>query len=69
MADDVLINKAASIERCVQRACEAALDMGFRNVAVHDYQALQLPITTNILAHHLNDFLMFSQQMLHKDAP
>jgi uncharacterized protein YutE (UPF0331/DUF86 family) len=112
MADDVLINKAASIERCVrrareeyaaggndfaqdftrqdaailniQRACEAALDMGqhlvrrerlgvpqsardvfdllarggwihaaladnlkrmvgFRNVAVHDYQSLQLP--------------------------
>ena len=112
MADDVLLNKAASIERCVvrvkeeyagdpatfatnfsrqdaailniQRACEAALDMGqhlirrdklglpqsardvfllleqhqridaqvaeamrrmtgFRNLAVHDYQALQLP--------------------------
>lgn len=137
MADDVLINKAATIERCVaraleeysadptgfasnftrqdaailniQRACEATLDMGmhiirrerlgvtqsardtftllqqagwitahvaenmkrmvgFRNVAVHDYQALQLPITLNILAHHLDDFLAFSRQMLQKDS-
>lgn len=136
MADDVLINKAATIERCVarareeyaadpegfalnftrqdaailniQRACEATLDMGmhiirrerlgiaqsardtftllararwisepvaeqmkrmvgFRNIAVHDYQALQLPITTNILTQHLDDFLTFSQQMLLQD--
>lgn len=136
MADDVLINKAATIERRVarareeyaadpdgfaknfsrqdaailniQRACEAALDMGlhiirrerlgvtqsardtftllaqahwltpavaeqmkrmvgFRNVAVHDYQTLQLPITLNILTHHLDDFLVFSRQMLLHD--
>jgi len=137
MADDVLINKAATIERCIarareefandpegfgisftrqdaailniQRACEATLDMGlhiirrekmgvtqsardtftllsaagwidassadkmrhmvgFRNVAVHDYQALQLPITLNILNHHLDDFLEFSRHMLRHDA-
>lgn len=137
MADDVLINKAATIERCVgrareeyladpegfaqnftrqdaailniQRACEAALDMGlhiirrerlgmtqsaretftllsqahwitdsmadqmkrmvgFRNVAVHDYQALQLPITVNILTEHLDDFLAFSRSMLLRDS-
>lgn len=136
MADDVLINKAATIERCVarareeywadpsgfatnhtrqdaailniQRACEATLDMGlhiirrehlgvtqsardtfallaqahwidaslaeqmkrmvgFRNVAVHDYQSLQLPITVNILTGHLDEFLTFSQQMLAHD--
>ena len=136
MADDVLINIAATIERRVarareeyaadpdgfaknfsrqdaailniQRACEAALDMGlhiirrerlgvtqsardtftllaqahwltpavaeqmkrmvgFRNVAVHDYQTLQLPITLNILTHHLDDFLVFSPQMLLHD--
>ena len=123
MADDVLINKAAVIERCVarakeeyaanpamfasdftrqdaailniQRACEAALDMGqhlirreklgvpqsardvfvllaqggwldvtladalkrmvgFRNIVVHDYQALQLPITVSIIEKHLD---------------
>lgn len=137
MADDVLINKATAIERCVarareeyaadpagfasnftrqdaailniQRACEATLDMGlhiirrerlgvtqsardtftlleqagwitstvaeqmrrmvgFRNVALHDYQALQLPITLNILTQHLDDFLRFSEQMLRRDA-
>ena len=133
MADDVLLNKAASIERCVaraleeynadpdtfahnftrqdaavlnlQRACEAALDMGnhvirceqlglaqssrdvftlleragripptvaesmrrmvgFRNVAVHEYQALVLAITVNIITQHLDDFLRYSQAML-----
>lgn len=137
MADDVLINKAATIERCVarvreeytsnpatfatdftrqdaailniQRACEAALDMGqhlirreklgvpqsardvfallaqggwidaaladslkrmvgFRNIAVHDYQALQLPITTSIITHHLDEFLQYSQAVLLRDA-
>jgi uncharacterized protein YutE (UPF0331/DUF86 family) len=133
MVDDVLINKAASIERCVrrareeydkdadtfstdftrqdaailniQRACEAALDMGqhlvrrdklgvpqsardvftllaqagwiepaladdlkrmvgFRNIAVHDYQAMQLPITVRIITFHLDEFLRYSQALL-----
>lgn len=137
MADDVLLNKAASIERCVarareeyaanplgfatdftrqdaailniQRACEAALDMGqhlirrerlgvpqsardvfallaragwidaaladslkrmvgFRNIAVHDYQALQLPITVNIITAHLDEFLAYSRAILLRDA-
>ena len=137
MADDVLINKAAVIERCVarareeyaanpasfatdftrqdaailniQRACEAALDMGqhlirreklgvpqsardvfallaqggwinaaladslkrmvgFRNIAVHDYQALQLPITVSIITTHLDEFLQYSQAVLLRDA-
>jgi len=136
MADDVLLNKAATIERCVaraleeyaadpdtfasnftrqdaailniQRACEAALDMGhhvirrhslgmpqsardvfdllataqwlepslaeamkrmvgFRNVAVHQYQTLQLTITVNIIESHLDEFLAFSRQMLLKE--
>lgn len=137
MADDVLLNKAATIERCVkrareeytfdpatfaqsfsrqdaailniQRACEAALDMGqhvvrreklgipqsarnvfdllvqgswlepalaerlkhmvgFRNIAVHDYQALQLPITVAIIEKHLDDFLHYSKCLLLRDA-
>lgn len=132
-ADDVLINKAATIERCVsrahdeyrrdpesfgtdftrqdaailnvQRACEAALDMGqylirrerlgvpqsardvfallaqanwidasladslkrmvgFRNIAVHDYQSLQLPIVVNVITRHLDDFLRYSEAIL-----
>ena len=137
MLDDVLINKAATIERCVARAreeylrdpasfatdftrqdaailniqsaCEAALDMGqhlirrerlgvpqsardvfsllaqsqridpaladnlkrmvgFRNIAVHDYQALQLPIMVAIIEKHLEEFLHYSQTLLLHDA-
>ena len=137
MHDDVLINKAATIERCVaraleeyqrdpdsfakdytrqdaailniQRACEAALDMGqhlirrerlgvpqgardvfnllerggwmdvtladslkrmvgFRNIAVHDYQTLQLPITVKVITEHLDDFLRYSEMILKQDA-
>ena len=137
MPDDILLNKAATIERCVarareefdsdphtfvtnftrqdaavlniQRACEAVLDMGqhlvrreklgipqsardvltllaqarwiepalaeslkrmvaFRNIAVHDYQSLLLPILVNIIAQHLDEFLTFSQSVLKHDA-
>jgi uncharacterized protein YutE (UPF0331/DUF86 family) len=128
LPDDVLINKAATIERCVnrareeydkdpatfatdytrqdaailniQRACEAALDMGqhlirkhklgvpqssrdvftllagagfisadladnlkkmvgFRNIAVHEYQHLQLKITEMVILNRLSDFIDF----------
>ncbi|WP_457798981.1 type VII toxin-antitoxin system HepT family RNase toxin [Methylocystis sp. S23] len=133
MADNVILNKAAAIERCVrrareeyakgpesfasdftrqdaailniQRACEAALDMGqhlirrdrlgapqsardvfallaaggrieldlakrlekmvgFRNIAVHDYQALLLPIVVAVITKHLDDFTAFSAALL-----
>ena len=128
MVDDVMLNKAASIERCVarapeefalnftrqdaailniQRAYEATLDIGqhiirreslgipqsardvfsllaraqwidallaeqmkrmvgFRNVAVHDDQTLQLPITVNIITLHLQEFIEFNKQVLRK---
>lgn len=136
MADDVLLNKAAIIERGVarareeyaasddfahdftrqdaailnvQRAYEAAMDMGqylvrrdklgvpqsvrdvftllanagwidaaladglkrmvgFRNIAVHQYQALVLPVVVAVITHELDDCLRFSQQVLRKDA-
>ncbi|MGH8559882.1 MAG: type VII toxin-antitoxin system HepT family RNase toxin [Methylococcales bacterium] len=136
MADDVLINKAASIERAVkrareeyaaaanfavdftrqdaailniQRACEATLDMGqhlirrerlgipnsardvfsllveagwidapladslkrmvgFRNIAIHQYQALLLPITVSVITKHLDQLLEFSAFILKHDA-
>lgn len=133
MADDVLINKSATVERCVarareeyardpasfatdftrqdaailnvQRACEAVLDMGqhivrreglgvpqsardvfelmarakwidaplaealkrmvaFRNIAVHDYQSLILPILVNVITGHLDEFLTFTRIVL-----
>ena len=42
--------------------------VGFRNIAVHDYQALQLPITVRIITGHLDEFLAFSRAILLKDA-
>jgi uncharacterized protein YutE (UPF0331/DUF86 family) len=133
MVDDVLINKAAAIERAVrrvreehagddgnllanqtrqdaiilnlQRACESSIDaamhlvrvhrlgvpqetreafvlleqarlidppladrlrkmVGFRNVAVHDYQKLNLDIVRRIVVEHLEDFLAFARLLL-----
>lgn len=129
MADDVLLNKVATIERCLKRvdeeyrgheqefatnftrqdavilnllrACEAAIDLamhlvrvkrlglpqesraaftlleqaavieaplaqrmramvGFRNVAVHDYQRLDLDIVRMIIEKHLDDFRRYA---------
>lgn len=133
MADDVLLNKAAAIERAVQRArdeyggddanllvnqtrqdaiilnlqraCEGSIDaamhlvrvhrlgipqetreafdlleragqldaslagrlrkmVGFRNVAVHDYQKLNLDVVRSILTDRLDDFLEFTRLLL-----
>ena len=133
MADDVLLNKVAAIERAVrrareehggddanllthqtrqdaiilnlQRASESSIDaamhlvrihrlgvpqesreafemlekagrldadlagrmrrmVGFRNVAVHDYQRLNLEIVRRIVRDHLDDFLAFARLLL-----
>jgi len=133
MADDVLVNKAAAIERAVarvreeygssdanltgdqtrqdaiilnlQRACEGSIDaamhlvrvhrlgvpqetreafdlleragrldpslavrlrkmVGFRNVAVHDYQKLSLDVVRSIIRERLDDFLEFTRVLL-----
>lgn len=42
--------------------------VGFRNIAVHDYQALQLPITVNIIRNHLGEFLAFTQAVRTHEA-
>ncbi|PJK16115.1 hypothetical protein CQS04_09370 [Chryseomicrobium excrementi] len=130
--NDVILNKTATIERClnriyevydqnpenlknytkqdsivlnIQRACEASIDLamhlisekglgvpkssrdgfklleeagviehdlaktlmnmvGFRNIAVHDYQALEIEILESILKKHLGDFRKFTQIVL-----
>lgn len=41
--------------------------VGFRNIAVHQYQTLQLTITVNIIESHLDEFLAFSRQILLQD--
>lgn len=130
MPDDVLLNKVATVERCLvrirqeyagheeeleinltkqdsivlnlQRACEASIDLamhlvrqrrlglpqesrhafvllheagilsaglseqlqamvGFRNVAVHNYQTPSIPIVRSILDHRLPDFEAFAR--------
>lgn len=130
--NDIILNKTATIERCVhrieevydnnpknltdftkqdsiilniQRACEASIDLamhivserkigipkasreafklleeahiisgdlaktlmnmvGFRNIAVHDYQALELGILQSILEKHVKDFNDFTKVIL-----
>ncbi|MDN5848671.1 MAG: DUF86 domain-containing protein [Nitrococcus sp.] len=133
MVDDVLLNKAAIIERCLsrireeylghesaletdntrqdsivlnlQRACEASIDLamhvarkerlglpqdareaftllekaniitstsatrmramvGFRNIAVHQYQSLSMPILRSILQDRLDDFTNFASCLI-----
>lgn len=38
--------------------------VGFRNIAVHDYRALNLDIVRAIITKHLDDFLAFSRWAL-----
>jgi len=38
--------------------------VGFRNIAVHDYQNLNLEIVVSIINNHLNDFEKFTQEVL-----
>ncbi|MDE3226597.1 MAG: DUF86 domain-containing protein [Nitrospirota bacterium] len=137
MPDDVALNKAASLERCVkrirevyggddkqlyenptsqdsillnlQRACEVSIDLamhvvrkrrlgvpqdsrdafellhagglldrelattmkrmvGFRNVAVHEYDRLNLDIVKAIITQQLDEFLKFGQRILRLEA-
>ncbi|WP_122867677.1 type VII toxin-antitoxin system HepT family RNase toxin [Pseudomonas viridiflava] len=42
--------------------------VGFRNIAVHDYQTLQLPTVVFMITQHLGDFMLFSSAILRKDA-
>jgi uncharacterized protein YutE (UPF0331/DUF86 family) len=42
--------------------------VGFRNIAVHDYQALQLPIVISIVTHHLCEFLQFCKMLPLRNA-
>jgi uncharacterized protein YutE (UPF0331/DUF86 family) len=42
--------------------------VGFRNIAVHEYQAFQLPITVSVITRHLDEFLRYSEGILKQDA-
>ena len=55
MADDVLLNKVASIERAVRRV---------REEHAGAYQRLSIEIVRQIIARHLDDFLAFARVLL-----
>ncbi|WP_080875473.1 type VII toxin-antitoxin system HepT family RNase toxin [Oceanobacillus timonensis] len=38
--------------------------VGFRNIAVHDYQALNLDIMEAIIVNHVDDFITFTKDVL-----
>jgi uncharacterized protein YutE (UPF0331/DUF86 family) len=38
--------------------------VGFRNVAIHEYQELNVEIVRRIVVAHLDDFLLFAQLLL-----
>jgi len=43
--------------------------VGYRNIAVHDYQDLQIAITVAVIEHHLDDFPAFTRLMLAREGP
>jgi len=38
--------------------------VGFRNIAVHDYQTINTDILKEIIEHHLSDFTSYTKQIL-----
>ena len=40
--------------------------IGFKNIAIHDYQALNLDIVANIVLHRLDDFKDFVSEIDNK---
>lgn len=41
--------------------------VGFRNIAVHDYQSINLHILQKIIEIHLGDFELFTEKLLQID--
>jgi uncharacterized protein YutE (UPF0331/DUF86 family) len=41
-------------------------EVAFRNIAVHDYQSLLLPILVNVITEHLDEFLQFTKLVLQR---
>lgn len=42
--------------------------VGLRNIALHDYQASQLPVVVPVITRYLSEFTEYSEQVLLKDA-
>ncbi len=42
--------------------------VGFRNIAVHEYQTLQLPIVISVIEQHLDQFLSITRSIFLREA-
>jgi uncharacterized protein YutE (UPF0331/DUF86 family) len=57
---------AQAQEISVQRADNLKKMIGFRNIAVHDYRALDWVIVRNIIETHCDDLAVFASEMVKK---
>ena len=57
-----LLFNAGIISKDVSKQMQGMV--GFRNIAVHDYQNLNLEIVVSIIQKHLDDFEKFTQEVL-----
>jgi len=66
-AHDVFERLAQSAWITPARADTLKRMVGFRNIAFHDYQALQLPIVVAIITEHLDASLQYTRAILLRD--
>lgn len=60
------MERAGWIQPDLSRRMQAMVS--FRNVAIHDYQKLNLEVVKSILENHLNDFRAFSSAIINREA-
>nr|WP_249414152.1 HepT-like ribonuclease domain-containing protein [Alteribacter keqinensis] len=60
------MEKEGMLEPSLNKLMKAMV--GFRNIAVHDYQELNLIILQRILENHLQDFQRYTESILKADA-
>jgi len=58
----ILLEKANILESTLSRQMQAMV--GFRNIAVHEYQSLNMEILHSILKRRLGDFQAFSTRLI-----
>lgn len=61
-----LLLKAGWINDELNRNLQAMI--GLRNIAVHDYQTLNLDIVIHVIDHRLDDLALFAQQLIQKQG-
>ncbi len=65
MADDVVVQKLASIEPCLASVAERMRRMvGFRNIAVHEYRRLDPAVVRTVVEYRLDDFHALGRELL-----